>query len=185
MVGSPYKHIVLPHSSPSAVHRSFQLLNVVVTIFAGFALNMRPHAVVQRIEIWRLRGPEILGPESHVLAHPILDRFGCVRRCTILLKHVVSTFNNFSDPRKNFCGQDIPVIGACQPVTSLEPHWWHLFSIGCHNAKYHHRSRMLGCGDVTSVREILAKTYNSIILFVDEGSTVKVFSSEKMRTRLP
>ena len=45
--------VILAQQGPSAVYRSFQFLSVVVAIFAGFALNVRPHAVVQQIKVRR------------------------------------------------------------------------------------------------------------------------------------
>ena len=72
--------IVLPHSGSCAVHRRFQLLDVALAIFASFALNMRSHAVVQRIKIWRQWRAKILGPEdaldsSHLHFSQLLKRW--------------------------------------------------------------------------------------------------------------
>ena len=65
-----------------------------------------------------------MGPESHVGTRLILHHFQCVCWCIVLLKHVpvVAVFDDFPDPKKNFCGLGFAIVSTCQPVISLEQH---------------------------------------------------------------
>ncbi|CAI9726872.1 Hypothetical predicted protein [Octopus vulgaris] len=67
----------------------------------------------------------------------------------------------------DFCGQDVPVVGCGEPATSCKSHHWHL-TIQSHDAEYHHRGQVLGCGHVVDFRDVLHKAGHMVILLVND-----------------
>ena len=56
----------------------------------------------------------------------VLNNFGGVGLCLILLKDIIALFDNPIDPRKHFCLEEIFVDTHSKLVSRGEPHWRHL-----------------------------------------------------------
>ena len=77
------------HRSPWTINGRLQLLYTAVANFTSLALNMRPDAVVEGVQVRRLWRPEVFRPKAHVWSQPLLNNFCGVCRRTILLEYVV------------------------------------------------------------------------------------------------
>lgn len=44
--------VVFPHAGLQEIYRSLQIVDAVVWTFAGNGLDVRPHTVVERVDVW-------------------------------------------------------------------------------------------------------------------------------------
>ncbi|QQP52376.1 Uncharacterized protein FKW44_004516 [Caligus rogercresseyi] len=56
-------HVVLAHGISLLVDGGLQILEIAIAASAGLGFHLPPDTVIQRVEIWTLRRPEVLGLE--------------------------------------------------------------------------------------------------------------------------
>ncbi|TKR70638.1 hypothetical protein L596_022638 [Steinernema carpocapsae] len=84
---------------PRLLQSAFQRFNRLVLGCAGFLLHDPPDREVERVEIWRIREPNVLRPESRKIGLTPFDRFlSAVSRGPVLLKPPVDVFSVFFSP---------------------------------------------------------------------------------------
>ncbi len=131
---------------------SLQRLNVAVRLSTCLPCNTRPNRVIKRIEIWRVRRPDLLGQNLIPLS---------ISQAWALL-----------DVWQGAPWQGVDFGSRCKK------NWWHLLAIGRNEAKHHDAGRMFGLKFILDVvRNIfcLFGTHVPIKTAVWDGINVKNF----------
>lgn len=148
------------------------------------ALQNGPDSEVHRIDIWIWWWPHLLVPEAWemVLAR-LLSHIRCVSWSPVHCEDEIIP-KWFSESRQNLFLQHIQINLTIDFHAFLNQDQRRFVPIGCNNSPDHDWSRLLAFQMASGVDWQVLWTFgmNPIILLIVTSSTVKIFSSDQMKT---